>query len=322
MARIRTIKPEFPQSQSMGNVSRDARLLFVSLFTLADDHGRTRAGTRMLASLLYPYDDGQPGHVTTTSGDIEAWLIELEREDCICRYAIGGAEYLEITHWREHQKIDRPSKPKIPGPDEGSRISREGASNIRETLASPREVVALEGKGRDLDREGKGAASHENPREGSRVFAAPSPDAQPRDVVDLLERACSLAGIKPQHAVNFLGIGQAWLGTGMTDEQILAVITDIVDRPTYTHKRTLAYFTQAITDHAAALKAGTTKTTAQITDAEHIARTHEFAEDMVRMFKSDGRWRGAGPAPDQPGCIVDAAILDRHGYQTSNTEAA
>jgi hypothetical protein len=73
VARIRTIKPEFPQSESMGNVSRDARLLFVLLWTLCDDSGRTRAASRMLASLLYPYDDDAPGL-------IDGWLGELERE--------------------------------------------------------------------------------------------------------------------------------------------------------------------------------------------------------------------------------------------------
>jgi hypothetical protein len=76
MPRIRTIKPEFPQSQSTGRVSRDARLLFILLWTIADDVGRTRAASRMLASLLFPYDDDAPAL-------IEGWLAELERELCI-----------------------------------------------------------------------------------------------------------------------------------------------------------------------------------------------------------------------------------------------
>ena len=43
MGRIRTIKPEFPQSESMGRVSRDARLTFILLWTMADDAGRLRS---------------------------------------------------------------------------------------------------------------------------------------------------------------------------------------------------------------------------------------------------------------------------------------
>lgn len=35
MARIRSIKPEFPQSESIGKLSRDARPLFVLLWTIA-----------------------------------------------------------------------------------------------------------------------------------------------------------------------------------------------------------------------------------------------------------------------------------------------
>lgn len=140
MARIRSIKPEFPQSESMGRVSRDARLLFVMLWPICDDHGRTRAASRMLASLLFPYDDD-------AAGLIDGWLDELEREGCIERYVVDGSTYLQIPKWLIHQKIDKPSKPQYPEPSptprEDSRQSREGS--------------ALEGKGR----EGKGEEGRE-----------------------------------------------------------------------------------------------------------------------------------------------------------------
>lgn len=109
MARIRTIKPEFPQSESMGRLSRDARLLFVQLWTIADDDGKTRAASRLLASLLYPYDDDAPAL-------IDGWLAELEAEGCILRYAVDGASYLQVCKWADHQKIDRPSVSKLPCP--------------------------------------------------------------------------------------------------------------------------------------------------------------------------------------------------------------
>jgi hypothetical protein len=37
VGRIRSIKPEFPQSESVGRLSRDARLLFVQLWTICDE---------------------------------------------------------------------------------------------------------------------------------------------------------------------------------------------------------------------------------------------------------------------------------------------
>lgn len=115
MARIRSIKPEFPQSETVGRLSRDARLLFIQLWTIVDDEGRARAASRMLASLLYPYDDDAPNL-------IEGWLAELEAAECIRRYEVDGATYLEIVKWLKHQKIDKPSKSRLPIFDESSRI--------------------------------------------------------------------------------------------------------------------------------------------------------------------------------------------------------
>jgi len=128
MARIRTIKPEFPQSESMGRVSREARLLFVLLWTICDDAGRTRASSRMLASLLYPYDED-------AASLIDGWLGELELESCIIRYEVDGSHYLQVKKWNDHQKIDKPTKSRVPPCDESSRI----LANSRGELSSPRE---------------------------------------------------------------------------------------------------------------------------------------------------------------------------------------
>ena len=140
MARIRTIKPEFPHSESMGAVSRDARLLFVLLWTIADDSGRLRGNSRLLASLLYPYD-GDAGSL------LDGWLTELEAQKCLIRYEVGGHSYVQITNWTDHQKIDKPSGSKLPEFVEPSR-----------SLANIREVSSEEGKGRErkgVDQEGK-----------------------------------------------------------------------------------------------------------------------------------------------------------------------
>lgn len=123
MARIRTIKPELPQSQSIGRLSREARLLFIQLFTVADDAGRARAASRLLASLLYPYDDDAPVL-------IGGWLEELEREKQIRRYEVDGSEYLEIVKWLEHQKIDRPSQSRLPGYREESSTTRDVSRDL------------------------------------------------------------------------------------------------------------------------------------------------------------------------------------------------
>lgn len=135
MGRIRTIKPEFPQSESMGRVNRECRLCFILLFTLADDSGRLRGNSRMLASLLYPYDDDAKKY-------IDSWLTDLHKEGCITRYEIDGDQYIQINKWLQHQKIDKPSPSKIPVFDDSR-----GFANIRD------DSVADQGKDQGKDQE-------------------------------------------------------------------------------------------------------------------------------------------------------------------------
>ena len=127
MGRIRSIKPEFPQSEDIGRLSRDARLLFVQLWTLVDDEGRTRAASRMLASLLYPYDDDAAELMT-------GWLAELERNGLIQVYNIEGSHYLQIAKWRKHQKIDHPSESRLPPPADVLAKPREPSRSLAPDL--------------------------------------------------------------------------------------------------------------------------------------------------------------------------------------------
>jgi hypothetical protein len=95
----------------------------------------------MLASLLYPYDSDAPKL-------IDKWLIELEEEKCILRYQFDGKTYLQIEKWTEHQKIDKPSKAKLPSPEDSRGLAKcsEGSRVIPEASDDP-----LEGSGTDQD---------------------------------------------------------------------------------------------------------------------------------------------------------------------------
>ena len=193
--RIRSIKPEFWQSESLSRVSREARLLFIGLFSACDDSGKTRAASRFLASLLFPYDEDAPKA-------IEGWLAELEHEACIRRYVVEGNTYLEIPKWRNHQKIDKPSASKLPDFVQGSRSLAESSrtvvvgSGIRDQgagiIIAPGEPVAKE-RPRDLifealcEATGVEAKSLTKSGRGSlnvalRDIRAASPDVTPDEV--------------------------------------------------------------------------------------------------------------------------------------------
>lgn len=134
MARIRTIKPEFPQCEVVGSLSREARLLYILLWTVSDDDGRARAAPQVLAGQLYPFD-------ADAASMIPGWLDELETQRQILRYRAGGSAYLAIVNWRTLQRIDKPTPSRLPPPPdgllegdfgEGSRETRDGSRWPRE----------------------------------------------------------------------------------------------------------------------------------------------------------------------------------------------
>lgn len=111
MSRIRTIKPELPGDERVGKVSRDARLLWVMCFTLADDEGRFRAHPALLAGSCFPYDGLTPDEVT-------GWMNELVVAGLLDRYESDGQLYACIPNWSKHQRIDHPTPSKLPAPPE------------------------------------------------------------------------------------------------------------------------------------------------------------------------------------------------------------
>jgi hypothetical protein len=110
MPRNRLIKHEFWRDEKIGNLSHSARLLFVSLWTYADDAGNGRADARLLRSQAFPYD------ADVTAENVEAWLQEIAGLGMIVLYEVGGARFYSVKNFLRHQVINRPSKFRLPEP--------------------------------------------------------------------------------------------------------------------------------------------------------------------------------------------------------------
>jgi hypothetical protein len=130
MSRIRTIQPNFPKSRSMGRVSRDARLLFIQLWLVADDAGRLRFDHEALLEELYPEDSDASTFLTS-------WLSELEREKCIERYQVNDLAFVRIVKWRKHQTVDRPSPSFYPAAPREAREARDAREESPRRLVPP-----------------------------------------------------------------------------------------------------------------------------------------------------------------------------------------
>lgn len=124
MARKRMIDPGIWQSEDFSKLSTLAKLVFVGLFSNADDEGRGRAKAAYIKSILFPYDEGM--RVT----DVDRALSEIASHMSITFYAHRGNEYYSLEHWEKWQRIDRPSPSSLPGASQDTRP-------LRGTLAEP-----------------------------------------------------------------------------------------------------------------------------------------------------------------------------------------
>lgn len=161
MARIRTIKPEFWTDERVVELDFWVRLLFIGLWNFADDEGRMVCSEKRIKMQIFPGD----------SPNIRGGLDELTRAGLIEVYDVEGIEYLQIPTFLKHQRVDHPSKSKIP---QKPKESRKDSPSIRGTLAP----------------EGKGREGNINPEVISSVViettVAPEPPAEkiPADAVD------------------------------------------------------------------------------------------------------------------------------------------
>jgi len=119
MPRIRTIKPDFFTSLTIADLTYEARLTFIGLWTHVDDQGRCVDDARLVKAAVWPLDER-----TAKAVDVDLW--ELSDAELIYRYTVGVKKYLVVTSWGEHQKISHPAKAKLPAPEEGEPTPKAG----------------------------------------------------------------------------------------------------------------------------------------------------------------------------------------------------
>lgn len=131
MARKRMIDPNIWQSEDFSKLSTLAKLVFIGLFSLADDEGRGRSNPIYLKSSLFPYEEG------IRSADIDKTLSEISSNMSVVFYSCDGSNYYSLYNWNTWQKIDRPTASKIPEYDQESMqlLFDEGSTNVRRGLA-------------------------------------------------------------------------------------------------------------------------------------------------------------------------------------------
>lgn len=97
MARIRTIKPEFWSDASVVSLAFEHRLLFLGLWTFADDAGFIENNPRQIKINVFPTDDV----------DVAKGIRDLKKLELVEIVRLDGKSVVRIVNWR-HQRIDKP----------------------------------------------------------------------------------------------------------------------------------------------------------------------------------------------------------------------
>ena len=133
MARKRMISPEIWDSENFSKLSILAKLVFIGMFSNADDEGRGKAKAAFLKSKLFPYDESM------RVADVESALDEVAENMSVTMYSHDGNEYYSFDNWKKWQKVDKPSPSNIiPYDSESCNIIRgtfrEHSPNVPRTL--------------------------------------------------------------------------------------------------------------------------------------------------------------------------------------------
>ena len=107
--RKRMINPDFWTDPKVRKMSRDARLLFIGLWTYSNDYGKGLADMDVIKGSLFPSDNF----------DIRSCFNEIVEQGMIKVYEVDGVDYYTIPSWEKNQTVQHRSKDAIPPPIDG-----------------------------------------------------------------------------------------------------------------------------------------------------------------------------------------------------------
>ena len=128
----RMIASEIWRNEKFGYLSLPAKLLFIGMFSTADDDGRLKALPKYLKACIMPYEE-----ITTEQ-------VEKCRQECIDNglvklYKNGTSEYLYCYGWLEHQRVrkDLYKPSRLPPPPRNETEKPKAGTESAEPVTEP-----------------------------------------------------------------------------------------------------------------------------------------------------------------------------------------
>lgn len=110
MARQRFIWPDIWEDPVFGRLQPLEQVLFIGLFSNADDDGRLLADPAHLKAQVFRYTDFTNARVRKIRDDLARKMAS------VCLYTVDGQELIALLKWTEYQKPKYPKASKFPAP--------------------------------------------------------------------------------------------------------------------------------------------------------------------------------------------------------------
>lgn len=143
--RIRSTKPEFWRSETIGALDWDCRLVLKGLESYVDDNGVGKDSVVLICADVFPHDLAKDSE---TVARVSRALQNLAEANLIVRYRFNGQAFIYVRRWKFIQRVDKPNQGRYPRPDgsldytddvdESVMPGQDG--NIVQKPASPRET--------------------------------------------------------------------------------------------------------------------------------------------------------------------------------------
>ena len=146
MTRQRFIHPEFWTDPSISKLTTHEKLMFIGMFSNADDEGILLGSPAYLRSTIFPYDDISNSKVKEMRDRIAS----------ICKnivvYVVDEIEYIMFTKWSKYQNPRYPKASRHPKPPTNcdSTILPQACNQIDESLQPNSNQMVTVGKGMGL----------------------------------------------------------------------------------------------------------------------------------------------------------------------------
>jgi hypothetical protein len=149
--RIRTVKPELFTDEKLWDLGVETGLpvlqAFIGLWCFADREGRFEWRPRALRAMTLPFWEG----------DMASVLEALASRSFIVRYTVNGNDYGYVRTFAQHQVINNREVPsEIPPPEAHATGTRRARDDDATSTREPRGLRGREGKGRELEGNGRG----------------------------------------------------------------------------------------------------------------------------------------------------------------------